>query len=96
MKTKLCVCFTPELLILLGRVKHTNSTIVVKIVGSQLNVQQQQLLLLLLLLQMLDMYFLKGPTKRKKKMAIVLTWDVNWIPFEAVNDPKCIAIKTFS
>jgi len=65
MKTKLCVCFTPELLILLGRVKHTNSTIVVKIVGSQLNVLQQQLLLLLLLLlQMLDMYFLKGPTKK--------------------------------
>jgi hypothetical protein len=42
MKTKLCVCFTPELLILLGRVKLTNNTIVVKIVGSQLNVQQQQ------------------------------------------------------
>ncbi len=50
---------------MLGRVKHTNSTIVVKIVGSQLNVLQQQLLLLLLLLlQMLDMYFLKGPTKK--------------------------------
>jgi hypothetical protein len=31
---------------------------------------------------MLDMYFLKGPTK--KKMAIVLTWDVNWIPLEAI------------
>jgi hypothetical protein len=65
MTTKLCVCFTPELLILLGRVKLTNNTFIVKNSGVTIKCTTTTIIIINNIITNVGYVFPQGSNKKK-------------------------------